>query len=62
MGNSLLVVISSLLKKSLKYAGVFLVVSLWHLHVYQILIIVTVAASTPLVSYDTFIDKTSAKF
>lgn len=47
--------------KSVKYE-VFLVMSLWHLHVYQVIVIVSVAASMPVMSHERFIDEISVNF
>lgn len=47
--------------KSVKYE-VFLVMSLWHLRVYQVIVIVNVAASVQVMSHERFIDEISVNF
>lgn len=57
--NSMLLILPK--SKSVKYE-VFLVMSLWHLHVHEVIVVVIVAASVPVISYEMFIDEISLNF
>lgn len=57
--NSMLLILPK--SKSVKYE-VSLVMNLWHPHVYQVIVIVNVAASMPVMSHERFIDEIIVNF